>query len=145
MAAQTLKEIGMNVDLQATDWATVTTRRGQKAAPGQGSLGWNIFTTWSSSVIMSSPVTNFAMPTQCDGTNWFGWPCDEELEKLRKAYIPLVKPEERKAAIEAIQKRYYEVMPFAITGQFQSPVAYRKNIVGMPKTLVVTHWNTEKK
>lgn len=145
MAAQTLKEIGMNVDLQATDWATVTTRRGRKDAPGQGSLGWNIFTTWSSSVIMQSPVTNFAMPAQCDGTNWFGWPCDEELEKLRKAYIPLIKPEERKAAIEAIQKRYYEVMPFAITGQFQSPVAYRKNIVGMPKTLVVTHWNTEKK
>ena len=145
MAAQTLKEIGMNVDLQATDWATVTTRRGQKAAPGQGSQGWNIFTTWSSSVIMQSPVTNFAMPTQCDGTNWFGWPCDEELERLRKAYIPLIKPEERKAAIEAIQKRYYEVMPFAITGQFQSPVAYRKNIVGMPKTLNITHWNTEKK
>jgi len=145
MAAQTLKEIGMNVDLQATDWATVTTRRGQKAAPGQGSPGWNIFTTWSSSVIMQSPVTNFAMPTQCDGTNWFGWPCDEELEKLRKAYIPLTDPAARKAAIEAIQKRYYEVMPFAITGQFQSPVAYRKNITGMPKTLVVTHWNTEKK
>lgn len=145
MAAQTLKDIGVNVDLQATDWATVTTRRGQKAAPGQGSQGWNIFTTWSSSVVMHSPVTNFALPTPCDGSNWFGWTCDEELDKLRKAYIPLTDPAQRKTAIEAIQKRFYEVMPYAITGQFQSPVAYRKNIVGIPKTLVLTNWNTEKK
>ena len=68
-----------------------------------------------------------------------------QLDKLRKAYIPLTDPAQRKAAIEAIQKRFYEVMPYAITGQFQSPVAYRKNVVGIPKTLVLTSWNTEKK
>ncbi len=92
---------------------------------------------------LSGPDTK--MPTQRDGPNWFGWPSDEELGEAAEAYIPQVKPEERKAAIETIQKRHYEVTPFATTGQFQSPVANRKNIVSMPKTLIVTHWNTEKK
>jgi peptide/nickel transport system substrate-binding protein len=144
MTVDAMKKIGMNVDQQVNDWGTLSTRRGNKAAPGPGSQGWNIFTTWSSAVLMQSPVTNFAMQTNCDGSNWFGWPCDEEIEKLRKAYVA-AKPEDRKAIIEALQKRYYETLPFLITGQFQSPVAYRRNLTGVPDALLFTMWNVEKK
>jgi peptide/nickel transport system substrate-binding protein len=145
MTVDAMKKIGFNVDQQVNDWGTLSTRRGNKAAPGPGSQGWNIFTTWSSAVLMQSPVTNFAMQTTCDGSNWFGWPCDEEIEKLRKVYVAASKPEERKATIEAIQKRYYETLPFLITGQFQSPVAYRKTLTGVPDALLLVMWNVEKK
>jgi peptide/nickel transport system substrate-binding protein len=145
MTAQTLKDIGANVDLQAMDWATLTTRRGRKDAPGPGSLGWNIFTTWSSAAIMHSPVTNFALQATCDGNNWFGWACDDEIERLRKVYIAATKDADRRKAIEDLQRRYYEVVPFVITGQFQSPIAYRKSLVGLPDSLLLTVWNTEKK
>jgi hypothetical protein len=36
---------------------------------------------------MSSPVTNFAINSDCDGDRWFGWPCDAKTEELRSAYI----------------------------------------------------------
>jgi len=145
MTVDAMKKVGFNVDQQVNDWGTLSTRRGNKAAPGPGSQGWNIFTTWSSAVLMQSPVTNFAMQTTCDGSNWFGWPCDEEIEKLRKAYIAANSADERKKTIEALQKRYYETLPFLITGQFQSPVAYRKNLTGVPDALLLVMWNVEKK
>ncbi|MBI1775199.1 MAG: ABC transporter substrate-binding protein [Proteobacteria bacterium] len=145
MTAQSLKDIGVNVDLQAMDWASLTSRRANKDKPGSGSQGWDIFTTWSSSIIMQSPITNFAMVATCDGNNWYGWACDDELEKRRKDYVSAQKPEERKKAIEGLQVRYYEIMPFVITGQFQSPVAYRKNLVGIPDALLLELWNVEKK
>lgn len=145
LTSQTLKDIGINVDLQATDWATVTTRRGRKDPPGPGSQGWNIFTTWSSSAIMSSPVTNFALQATCDGNNWFGWVCDDEIERLRKVYMAAVDPAQRKKAIEDLQRRYYQVMPYVMTGQFQSPVAYRKSLSGIPGALSWVSWGVEKK
>ncbi len=145
MTVDAMKKIGINVDQQVNDWGTLSTRRGRKDPPGPGSLGWNIFTTWSSAVLMQSPVTNFAMATSCDGNNWFGWPCDEEIERLRKVYVAASRPEDRKSAIEALQKRYYETLPFLITGQFQSPVAYRKTLTGIPDALILVMWNVEKK
>ena len=34
-----------------------------------------------------SPLTNAAVPTPCDGSNWFGWPCDQTLENIRLEYL----------------------------------------------------------
>ena len=40
---------------------------------------------------MDNPLSNTPTPTRCDGKNWFGWPCDEELEKIRLEF-PLAPP-----------------------------------------------------
>ena len=54
---------------------------------------------------MNSPLSNTPTPSPCDGKNWFGWPCDEELEKIRLEF-PLAPPAEaegnRRAAAEAL-------------------------------------------
>jgi peptide/nickel transport system substrate-binding protein len=48
VTAQTLRKIGMNVDLQAMDWQTVVARRAKQEPPSQG--GWNMFhTNWATS------------------------------------------------------------------------------------------------
>ena len=45
VAAQLLREAGFKVDLQATDWQTVVTRRASQKPPKEG--GWNMFfTNW---------------------------------------------------------------------------------------------------
>ena len=45
VAAQLLREAGFKVDLQATDWQTVVSRRASQKPPKEG--GWNMFfTNW---------------------------------------------------------------------------------------------------
>ena len=52
--ALTLRKAGINVDLQAMDFSTLTTRRTKKEPIAQG--GWNIFHTWSGGISMSNPI-----------------------------------------------------------------------------------------
>jgi len=143
LIAEDLRQAGINVDLQSMDWSTETTRRTKKDPPEQG--GWNIFTTWQSGYPMTSPITSFPLVTTCDQKNWFGWPCDDEIEKLRASFITAGTLDEQKKIAEAIQKRYYEFLPFMNTGQFFAPVAWRNNLVGVPNALLFEFWNIEKK
>ena len=143
LIAEDLRQAGINVDLQSMDWSTETTRRTKKDPPEQG--GWNIFTTWQSGYPMTSPITSFPLVTTCDQKNWFGWPCDDEIEKLRANFITAGTLDEQKKIAEAIQKRYYEFLPFMNTGQFFAPVAWRNNLVGVPNALLFEFWNIEKK
>jgi peptide/nickel transport system substrate-binding protein len=144
VTAQKLREIGMNVDLQAIDWGTQSARRQIKDPPDKNPGAWNIFHTWAGGLAMNSPLSNTPTPSACDGKNWFGWPCDEELEKIRLEY-PLAPPEKQKEIVERLQKRFYEVVPYVPAGQFFAPIAYRKNLSGILETPRLVLWNIEKK
>ena len=56
MTVQTLKSIGMNVDAQTMDWATIGARRAKKDAPDAG--GWNVYVTVAGEFDVNSPITN---------------------------------------------------------------------------------------
>src|SRR3954468_20388163 len=52
VAAQSLREAGFKVDLQATDWQTVVTRRASQKPPKEG--GWNMFfTNWAAADVVN--------------------------------------------------------------------------------------------
>ena len=144
VTAQKLREIGMNVDLQAIDWGTQSARRQIKDPPDKNPGAWNIFHTWAGGLAMNSPLSNTPTPSACDGKNWFGWPCDEELEKIRLEY-PLAPPEKQKEIVERLQKRFYEVVPYIPVGQFFAPIAHRKSLNGILDTPRLVLWNIEKK
>ncbi|HEV7816401.1 MAG TPA: ABC transporter substrate-binding protein, partial [Janthinobacterium sp.] len=56
VAAQLLREAGFKVDVQATDWQTVVTRRASQKPPKEG--GWNMFfTNWVGADVLN-PVVN---------------------------------------------------------------------------------------
>jgi peptide/nickel transport system substrate-binding protein len=80
------------------------------------------------------------MATPCDGRNWNGWTCDEELEHRRLAIAQAATPEARRAAVEAIQRRFYEVMPYIGIGQYQWPKVLRSNIVDVPAGFELVFW-----
>jgi peptide/nickel transport system substrate-binding protein len=145
VTAQKLREIGMNVDLQTIDWGTQSARRALKDPIDKNPRGWSLFHTWGGGVAAGSPITSTALPTHCDGKNWFGWPCDEELEKIRLEYPAAQTPQQQKAIAERIQKRFYEVVPYIPTGQFFAPIAYRNNLSGVLDTVRLVLWNIEKK
>lgn len=144
VTADKLRRIGVTVDVQAMDWSTLVSRRPIKEAPSQDRRGWHIFhTTWPG-MAMQNPITNSALATPCDGKNWFGWACDEELEKRRLAYLAATTPAAKKQAIDAIQERYLEVVPFAPFGQFLRPVAVRSTVSGLVRGPYLVFWNIEK-
>ena len=143
--AEQLKEVGVNVDLQAMDWATLVGRRSIKAPPSQDHGGWNIFpTAWPASAMMD-PIINAPIDSSCDQKNWFGWPCDEKMQKLRLDYLAARHDDDRKKILEQIQTEFFEEAPYAYAGQYFPPIAYRKDrlkgVIGMVNPVF---WNLEK-
>jgi len=142
---QHMKQVGLNVDLQAMDWSTLVSRRAVKAQPSADRGGWHIFPTAWPSATMMDPFLNPPLDTSCDGKNWFGWPCDAELEQLRRAYVAAKSEDERRQTIKAIQRRFFEAAPYAYAGQYFPPVAYRKDrLRGVIGLAAPVYWNMEK-
>jgi hypothetical protein len=85
VTADHLKKIGINVDLQLSDWGSVSAGRPKKDPPDQG--GWNLFHTSANGAQLASPLVSPSTIMTCDGKNFVGWPCDEKEEALRQQYI----------------------------------------------------------
>src|SRR3954466_3478098 len=58
VAAQLLRRAGFNVDLQATDWQTVVSRRASQKPPKEG--GWNMFFTNFIIADVANPIANLS-------------------------------------------------------------------------------------
>jgi peptide/nickel transport system substrate-binding protein len=142
VVAQELREIGLNVDLQAMDWGTLITRRTNKE--GIDKNGWSIFFTWFVGPDMINPALNF--PLRANGEKaWFGWPTDTKLEAMRVQWMDAsdLAAQQRLAAAE--QEEAFTSVPFVPTGQFVIPTAFRNNLKGVIVAPIVLMWNVEKK
>lgn len=94
---------------------------------------------------MSSPLTNQPLVATGDTKSaWFGWPEDAKTEELRSQFIAAGSKDEQMEAIDALQKRFYEHIHYINTGQFVTPVAWRKSLKGVPNALLFVAWNIEK-
>ncbi|MCR0983742.1 ABC transporter substrate-binding protein, partial [Roseomonas populi] len=142
VAAERLRRAGFNIDLQVSDWGTVTTRQQNRNPPSQG--GYNLFVTYSSGATMQSPLTNIGTNMGCDRA-WAGWPCDAEAERLRGAVVEAADEPARLAAVEALHRRLAEVQPYRVLGQFDQPYARRANVSGVLDAPVMLYWNVEKR
>ncbi len=142
VTAQILRDIGMDVEVQAMDWSTLTSRRAEKKAPADG--GWNIFHTYATGADATSPVANIGVSGGGVEKAWFGWPTDAELEKLRDDYAREADPAKKKAIIDALQERAFDVVPYVNYGQWFQPVAWRSNLSGLLISPVPFFWNIDK-
>ena len=130
MTAQTLRSIGVNVDMQNSDWASIGARRAKRDLPSAG--GWNMYFTVGGEFDANSPVTNAFLGASC-GSALPGWPCDEQLDKLRQNWIKAPDAASRKAALDAFQIRAYEAVPYAMGGQYSAASAARASLKGIDK------------
>jgi peptide/nickel transport system substrate-binding protein len=140
VTAQLLREAGINVEVQAMDWATLTSRRAEKKAPAEG--GWNIFhTTWIGPDLLN-PVVNIGVSGGGTEKAWFGWPTDAKLEEMRDAFAKETDPAKQKQIAIDIQARANELVTYVPLGQFFSPIAYDKTkIEGVIDAPVPFFWN----
>src|SRR3990172_6679350 len=106
VTAQLMRSIGMNVEVQAMDWSTLTSRRAKKEPPAQG--GWNAFHTWWSAADVFTPLNNIGVSGGCAEKAWFGWPCDQQLETMRGQWARTTDSAKKKEIATAIQKRPYQ-------------------------------------
>src|SRR5438270_894470 len=143
VAAQQLREAGFKVDVQATDWQTVVSRRASQKPPKEG--GWNMFfTNWSAADVIN-PIAS--LPTSGKGKNgaWFGWPEDAKLESMRDAYARSTSPDEQKKIAADIQAYVLDQVIYIPLGQYRAPSAWRKSLTGVldgPATPIF--WNIDK-
>src|SRR6266576_1031395 len=106
VAKSLMEKAGFKVDMQSMDWQTVVARRAKKDPPNAG--GWNAFmTSWVSADILNPVMAGFAN-AGCDKA-MFGWPCDEQTEKLRDQFARETDPAKQKEIAAAVQKRDTEV------------------------------------
>jgi peptide/nickel transport system substrate-binding protein len=143
VAAQLLRDAGFKVDVQATDWQTVVSRRASQKPPKEG--GWNMFfTNWVGADVLN-PIANVSVGGRGKNGGWFGWPEDAKIEQLRDAFARASSPEEQKKIAADIQKEAYEQVIYIPLGQYFAPSVWRKSISGVldgPATPVF--WNIEK-
>ena len=137
ISAQKLRDAGFTVEVQAMDWATLTSRRALREPVSEG--GWNIFHTWwiGADVIDPMAIAFSGNPE----AGWFGWAEDAELEEARTAFSVATTPEDKRAAAEKVQERLWAIGASGELGQFFSPVAYRNNVTGLIKSPVQFFWN----
>ncbi|MGA7807435.1 ABC transporter substrate-binding protein [Bradyrhizobium sp.] len=143
VAAQLLREAGFKVDVQATDWQTVVTRRNNQKPVSEG--GWNMFfTNWVAADVMN-PIVNFSIGGRGKNGGWFGWADDPKIEKLKDEFARTSSLDEQKKIAVEIQKEAYDQVLYIPLGQYLAPSAWRKSLSGVldgPATPL--WWNVDK-
>jgi peptide/nickel transport system substrate-binding protein len=130
VGTQQLEDVGVNVDLQVYDWATLIETRGDEGA-------WDIFTTFMS--FAPDPLVNTFIAT----TSWPGWWDTEEKVELVAQIEQETDFETRFEAWEELQELFYEQVPMIKLGDDMDFNARSPRIQGFePVTqLGVAFWN----
>ena len=144
VAAQLLREAGFKVDVQATDWGTVVTRRTSQKPVKEG--GWNMFFTNWVARRRGQPgrqcLRSAAGARTAAGSAGRRTPRSKQ---LRDAFARASTPEEQKKIAAEIQKEVYDQVIYIPLGQFSAPSAWRKSLTGVldgPATPIF--WNIDK-
>jgi peptide/nickel transport system substrate-binding protein len=138
VTADKLRSIGVNVDLQTSDWGTLVVRRARQDPVDKG--GWTIFQSGTDVATISQPATNILIDTRCDRNNYVGWPCSDALEAMRTDLIDAPAPEK----LAPYSRALWDNLPSLLLGQYTQPVAYRSNITGLQHGLLLAFWNIRK-
>jgi peptide/nickel transport system substrate-binding protein len=136
-----LRKLGLNVELQTSDWGTVTTRRTSKEPVEKN--GWSIFHTLFMAPDLSTPA---AAPLVSTGDKaWFGWPSDPAMETLRTAWFDATEPAGAKQAADAVQRQAFKSVPYIPTSQVILLMAYRTALSGVIVAPITFFWGAEKR
>ena len=142
VTAQLLREAGINLEVQAMDWSTLTSRRAEKKAPEEG--GWHIFhTSWIAPDLIN-PIANIGVSGGGVEKAWFGWPTDSEIEGLRQAFARETNPAKQKQLASQIQQKAMDTVTYIPIGQYLQFNAIRGNVTGFLPSPVTFFWNLSK-
>jgi peptide/nickel transport system substrate-binding protein len=135
------KKLGLNVEYQAMDWATLVSRRAKMDPPAQG--GWNNFCTTWAGLAVSNPGSSY--PLRGNGKRgWFGWPTNPKIEGLRADWFNAPDLASQKKVCEQIQLEAFNDVPFIPTGQIYYPTAFRNDLTGFVRCAQILFWGVRR-
>jgi peptide/nickel transport system substrate-binding protein len=137
VTAQLLRSLGFTVDMQSMDFGTFATRRLVQGPVSEG--GWNIGHTTLTGPETANPAVSVALDSSGGAAAWWGWPKDEEVERLRDQYARESDPAKQRQIAEQVQIRAYDQVVYLPLGEFQNVTGARANLVGLldaPPTLL---------
>jgi peptide/nickel transport system substrate-binding protein len=140
--SESFRRGGLNMDVPSMDWATLTQRRNRREPVDQG--GWNLFVTVANVLDGQNPLTNLYLASPCEG-GLAGWPCDQQLEDLRRSWWEENDPAKRQEILQRVHARAYEVLPYINAGQFRTLAAHRTNVEGLRPTTIPVFWGVTKR
>lgn len=123
-----LKQLGMNVEMAASDWGTVVQRRGSREAVEKG--GWSIFHTTGSATSWGNPAMSTIVRGQGE-KGWFGWWNSPKGEELAEEWLYASDEAAQRKSAKALARLALEEVATIPLGQFVSRTAYRSNLTGM--------------
>lgn len=141
VAADTMRRVGLNVDMVAMDWGTHIQRRTNRGPVDQG--GWSAFCTTWEGLDVSVPGSHQPIRGHGDGA-WAGWPTIPRLEELREAWFEAPDIEAERRIAREIQMTVWQEVPFIPLGLVLPPQAYRRSITGVVKGGPALFWGVRR-
>jgi peptide/nickel transport system substrate-binding protein len=138
--ARRMSDIGFNVDLRMMAWGQMTSVTSKY--PSNGS--WNIYASYGTGASLHQPLTNQTADTTCGSRALVGGACDDEASALKTSYLAQTEPGAKRVALDALQQRLWQVIPYIPAGQFASPFAWRRTLAGFAPTPLQIFWNVTK-
>ena len=142
VAADNLKQIGMNVELRATDGASQFALSLKQDPIDKG--GWSISPQFADSTNYSVPFLNNAMRVGGVGKASIGWPKNDKIEALRGAFLKATSLDDQKKIANEIAVEGYRDSIYFPTGQFKQLTAYRQAVSGIIDSPIPVFWNIKK-
>lgn len=136
-----LKQLGMNVEMAASDWGTVVQRRSSRESVEKG--GWSIFHTTGSAISWGDPAQSTIIRGQGE-KGWFGWWKSDKAEELAEAWLYAPDEATQKEKAKELNRLAMEEVATIPLGQFLSRTAYRKSITGMLAGSVPYPWGVKR-
>jgi peptide/nickel transport system substrate-binding protein len=134
VGADMLRKIGMNVDEIATDWGTVVQRSVSRQPLDHG--GWSAFASFSGGYDMSNPGSHNLI--RANGEKAYnGWPVSAALESLRDAWLAADSLSAQQELAAKLQMQAWRDVPYLPVGSYYQPTAYKADLTGMLKGLIL--------
>jgi peptide/nickel transport system substrate-binding protein len=128
VGADLFKKLGLKVDDQAMDAATMFQRRGNREDLEHG--GWSCFPSAVAGIDVLNPAVSF-LARGNGRAAWYGWPTDPALETLRLSWFEAPTREAQKAICEKMQLEVLQQAPYLPLGQILQPTVYRTALSGI--------------
>ena len=141
VAADMMTALGLNVDLQATDWGTVMQRRASKGAVDKG--GWSVFiTTFTGTRHVEPGRQSRAARQRREGVVRLADAPDASKRcATRGSPRPTWRTQQRSAS--DIQRQFWIDVPHFPLGQYFQPTSYRTDLEGVLDGFA-TFWNVRR-
>jgi peptide/nickel transport system substrate-binding protein len=128
VGADMLKQAGLNVDVQSTDWGTLLQRLAKTEPVDQG--GWSVFHTYWSGLDMLNPAVNSSLRGNGRSAGR-GWPTAPKLEALRTQWLEASDMAQQKTIAATIQEQAFVDVPYIPLGQVLVPTVHQAAIKGL--------------